>query len=174
MNLSPGLLVASDPQSNPLSRGDAGVSPARAGIGWAAAVALAVTAWAGTAAMQPAHAGGLVWSIGVQTPGAVVHVANAPQPMVMVQQPVYASAPPVVVYAPAPVYQPNYQPYYQPQYQQHPSSYQPYYKHAPTAQHGRHGHHNQWREGSGGWRGERGHYGVSQYGGQQPGFGLHR
>jgi hypothetical protein len=67
------------------------------------AVGLALLAWAASAALHAAHAGELVWSVGVQAPGAVFQVANAPPPMVVVRPPMYATsstyvmAPPVVM-----------------------------------------------------------------------------
>lgn len=79
--------------------------------------ALAAGAWALSVSASNAHAGDVYWSVGVQSPGVVLGVSNAPPPPVYVQRqrPVYVQPAPVVVYpgyrhvqpvvvAPAPVY----------------------------------------------------------------------
>ena len=98
MHMSPGLLVTSGPSPRTgLNRSAAEPLTGRSAlVRWLVVVALALAAWAGSAAWHPAHASQWGWSVGVQAPGAVVHVANMPQPVVVVRPPVYASAPQVV------------------------------------------------------------------------------
>lgn len=67
---------------------------------WMAVLALAVGAWAAMVWLQPAHANGVSWSIGVQLPGGVVN-ARTHGPVVVHPQPY----PPQVVYPAYPVYQ---------------------------------------------------------------------
>lgn len=149
MNFSPSLLVDCTPSFSfrrvPTAHHSVPQPPASRPARWWAVAALAVLAWAGTAAWQVARAGELVWSIGVQAPGAAVHVANAPPPMVVVRPPVYAVAPPVVVYdgwgRPAP--------------------YSYYAPPPPPPRHGWHGrghghHRHHWQEYHGGWDQPRG------------------
>jgi hypothetical protein len=71
---------------------------------WIAVVALAVCAWLGLVWLQPAHANGVSWSIGVQLPGGVVH-ARTHAPVVVHPQPYPQPYPPQVVYPAYPVYQ---------------------------------------------------------------------
>jgi hypothetical protein len=64
---------------------------------------LAAGAWALSAMGTPAHARSDVhWSIGVNSPGVVVGVSNAP-PVYYAPPPVYYGPPPVY-YAPRPIY----------------------------------------------------------------------
>lgn len=165
MTLSPGLLVASSdhptaPHADHAAPANAAAAARRSVRTWWVAAALAVGAWAGTAALQPAHAGNVAWSIGLQTPGAVVHLANAPQPYVVVRPPVYAVAPPVVVYDPWARPAPVYQPYYAP----------------PAPRHsGWSGHRGQWKEQHGRWQGHGGHgHGQPRYQSQQRGWDQRR
>ena len=65
----------------------------------AAGAALALAALAGAGAAQ---ARDVAWSVGVQSPGISVGVANAP-PVYVASGPVYYSPPPVY-YAPRPIY----------------------------------------------------------------------
>lgn len=60
---------------------------------WLAVAALAVGSLLASAVIQPAHANNLVWSVGVQAPGAVVHVGNSPYPRVVHQYPYPAHVP---------------------------------------------------------------------------------
>lgn len=71
---------------------------------WIAVVALAVCAWLGLVWLQPAHASGVSWSIGVQLPGGVVN-ARTHAPVVVHPQPYPYAYPPQVVYPAYPVYQ---------------------------------------------------------------------
>ncbi len=74
--------------------------------GWARGLSiatLAAGAWALSSLGSPARAHGDVhWSIGVNTPGVVVGVSNAPR--VVYGPPRVVYAPPPVVYGPPPVY----------------------------------------------------------------------
>lgn len=127
MNLSPGLLQNATPQSNTNATRYAersadgffqtvpsaqGAAPRPALLGgatarWLAVVGLATLGWLASAALHQAHAQPLVWSVGVQAPGAVVHVSNLPPPRVVVLPPVHTRPPPVVVYAYPPVIHPR-------------------------------------------------------------------
>jgi hypothetical protein len=70
---------------------------------------LAAGAWALSAMGSQAHARSDVhWSIGVNTPGVVVGVSNAP-PVYYAPPPVYY-APPPVYYAPRPIYRSGWGP----------------------------------------------------------------
>ena len=65
---------------------------------WLAVSALAVGSLLATAIIRPAQASNLVWSVGVQAPGAVVHVGNGPAPRVVYQYPVPVATYPHVGY----------------------------------------------------------------------------
>jgi hypothetical protein len=149
MHMSPGLLV---PRGQPEQAGlrhklSAPTTERSAWLRWLVVVALAVAAWAGTAALRPAHAGEWGWSVGVQAPGAVVQVANMPPPVVVLRPPVYAAAPQVVW-----VDQwgnPIRQAYPQPQPQ--PNRYWG----EERSRHHRHHHDRGHGYGRGGWEGDR-------------------
>ena len=71
---------------------------------WRARVAGAALAFVALAGAGAAQARDVVWSVGVQSPGISVGVANAP-PVYVASGPVYYAPPPPVYYAPRPVYQ---------------------------------------------------------------------
>lgn len=127
MNLSPSLLVSQPSPDSPVRatcsapspqfphEATATAAPARATLArWLLVGSLAAVAWVGTASLHSAHAGGVVWSVGVQVPGGVVQVANLPPPRVVLPAPVVVA--PVVV-APAP--HPHWQPYGPPGHHRH-------------------------------------------------------
>lgn len=149
MNLSPGLLVATAPPSHnraahgaratavaqpplfpasgmrPLGRG-AAVLGRKAGslLRWLAVALLPLLVWLASAGVSGASANEVAWSLGVQMPGAVVQVGQAPRVVVnphpqvvypQVAYPVYSPYPRYPAYPsyPAhPIYQPP-QPVYQ-------------------------------------------------------------
>lgn len=91
-----------------------------------ASVAATAAVWCMAGSVQAAD---VYWNIGVQTPGAVVELANAPR--------VYYSAPPVVL-VPAPVYSAGWAPAY-------PKSYWRKHKHRHRHDHsGRRGDGDRW------------------------------
>lgn len=70
--------------------------PQHSAVGrWATHLAVALGITIGTAGLQQAQAGSLVWSVGVSAPGAVVQVGSHPPPRV-----VYQPAPVQVVVSP--------------------------------------------------------------------------
>jgi hypothetical protein len=95
---------------------------------------------------QAAQASSLVWSVGVNTPGAVVQVGSHPPPRVVYQpapvqvvvnpgwiEPVYRSVPTERWYAP------------------HPGASLGHHRHWEDRHRGRHPHHHGWRDRDGDW-----------------------
>lgn len=95
--------------------------------------ALALTALAGATAAQAR--GDVFWSVGVQSPGVSMGVANTP-PVVVSSGPVYY-APSPVYYAPRPVYHAAPVVVMPPRYGYYDKHY---YKHHKHRGHGHHGH----------------------------------
>ncbi len=107
-------------------------------------VTLAAGAWALSSLGSTAHARGDVhWSIGVNTPGVVVGVSNAPpvyyapppvyyapRPIYYVPRPIY-HVPPPVYYAPRPIYRSGWGP--APRWEGHRHGH--HHKHGPRSRH---------------------------------------
>ena len=76
-----------------------------AGRRWLFSLSLGLLGLAASIGWQQAQASQVVWSVGVGTPGAVVHIGSHPVPQV-IYQPVYHPVPQVIyrpVYQPVPV-----------------------------------------------------------------------
>jgi hypothetical protein len=70
---------------------------------WRARLAGAALAFVALAGAGAAQARDVVWSVGVQSPGIALGIANAP-PVYVASGPVYYAPPPPVYYAPRPIY----------------------------------------------------------------------
>lgn len=77
---------------------NAGRQPGRFWARGLTLLGLAAGAWVATAAWNPAHAGDVYWSVGVNGPGVVVGASNAPT--VVYRPPAYYYPPGPVVVAP--------------------------------------------------------------------------
>jgi hypothetical protein len=128
------------PEAAPPSLVEPSISTSARATGgrWLVLAVLALGAWALSAGLRQASASQVVWSVGVQSPGAAVQIGTAP--VVVVPAPVYhpsvrVMAPPVVVRH----WDEDPYPYRHPRFHRHPRH------HGHPGHHGGYGGHGDWR-----------------------------